>query len=185
LTVEETAGAAKLVARFCGKGESDAEKERSTPIYIADMRLTAEEIRRGDLCKGCGRPAFKSGSWADKGTMYYTAEEAEAARIEDQEWKGLHADCHSARWGLSGSVVMHCCRCCPPPPLPDESIATLRRLFRQSAEEDARRAERWAALGRRPKTPPAPKPKPPDPLERLRSEAARLGYELIPSQPGR
>ena len=181
-TVEETARTATLVVRFCGKGESDAEKERSKPIYTNEMRLTAEEIRRGDPCKGCGRPIFKPGSWAGKGTMYYTSEEAEAARIEDEEWTRLHADCHSARWGLSGSVVQHCFRCCPPPPLPDESIAALARLFRQSADEDARRKQRWDELGRRPKKSAPPKPKPPDPVERLRAEAARLGYELILSK---
>jgi hypothetical protein len=40
-----------------------------------------------------------------------------------------HADCRAARWSLSGHRSVHCFYCCPPPPLSDQQIEQIARIF--------------------------------------------------------
>src|SRR5579885_966311 len=87
-----------------------------------DMRLSWEEYLAGLPCRGCGLPYRADEPWSGsaKGTMYYTEEERAAHDAEAARFRAAHPDCHAIRHSVQGSVVQHCGRCCPPPPLSPE-----------------------------------------------------------------
>lgn len=50
--------------------------------------------------------------------------DAERSRYdeEDSTYRALHGDCVAGRHSVSGSLTMHCMKCCPPPPLSPTQI---------------------------------------------------------------
>lgn len=41
----------------------------------------------------------------------------------------VHGECHSARHSVSGSLTMHCMKCCPPPPLSPTQLEKISALL--------------------------------------------------------
>ncbi|GLZ16426.1 hypothetical protein Acsp04_66610 [Actinomadura sp. NBRC 104425] len=91
--------------------------------------LTWEAYVAGEPCPGCGLPYRDEEPWDFKGTMYFTEEERARYDAEQARFKKAHGDCRSHRHSVSGSLTMHCGKCCPPPPLPPRQIGEIGRLL--------------------------------------------------------
>lgn len=100
-------------------------------VWTDDQRLTWEEFRAGEACRGCGEPFIDAVPWSGsgKGTMPYTDTESAKAEAEEERYRAKHPDCHSMRHRVSGSLTTHCARCCPPPPLSPEQIERLSAIL--------------------------------------------------------
>lgn len=92
--------------------------------------LSWEEYEAGDPCPGCGLPYRDDVPWESKGTMHFTDEERARYEAEEARFKQAHRDCHSVRHSVSGSLTMHCGKCCPPPPLSPEVREAVGTLLR-------------------------------------------------------
>lgn len=92
--------------------------------------LTYEQYRAGAPCPGCRRPYVDAEPFENKGTMHFS--DAERARYDAEEtlFKTAHGLCGSHRHTVSGSLTMHCGKCCPMPPLSPAQIARLGTLLR-------------------------------------------------------
>ncbi|MBB5808924.1 hypothetical protein F4560_008692 [Saccharothrix ecbatanensis] len=62
--------------------------------------------------------------------------------MAEAEYNRRHADCRSHRWTLQGSRATHCGYCCPPPPLSEEQVATIREIF-NSNKPDPSELDTW------------------------------------------
>ncbi|GAA4127940.1 hypothetical protein [Actinomadura keratinilytica] len=91
--------------------------------------LTWEAYVAGEPCPGCGLPYRDGEPWDFKGTMYFTEEERARYDAEEARFKKAHGDCRSHRHSVSGSLTMHCGKCCPPPPLSPRQIEKIGRLL--------------------------------------------------------
>jgi hypothetical protein len=80
-------------------------------------RLTWGDYVAGEPCPGCGLPYRDDERWEFKGTMNFTEEERARHDAEEARFKEAHGDCRASRHSVSGSLTMHCGRCCPLPPL--------------------------------------------------------------------
>ena len=76
-------------------------------------RLPWEAYLAGAPCPGCGLPYCDDERWEFKGTMHFTDEERARYDAEEARFKEVHGDCHASRHSVSGSLTMHCSRCCP------------------------------------------------------------------------
>lgn len=84
----------------------------------------------GEPCPGCGRPYKDTERWEGRGTMHFS--EAERVRYDAEEalYTRAHGQCHAHRHSVSGSLTMHCGRCCPWPPLSPTQVERLSNILR-------------------------------------------------------
>ncbi|MBK6870721.1 MAG: hypothetical protein IPG94_04785 [Kineosporiaceae bacterium] len=110
--------------------------------YTSDMMLTWTEFEAGTPCRRCGQALRDDEPWVSRGTMHLTDDERVRYEGEDARYKAAHGTCRAHRWSIEGSLMTHCGRCCPPPPLSPAQIDRLRVLLRPMAEELAVRRSR-------------------------------------------
>lgn len=91
--------------------------------------LTWEEYEADAPCPGCGMPYVDGERWEFKGTMHFTDEERARHEAEEARFKARHPECHSHRHSVSGSLTLHCGKCCPPPPMSPSQREEIARLF--------------------------------------------------------
>ncbi|MGO1510427.1 MAG: hypothetical protein ACTHW4_07630 [Actinomycetales bacterium] len=110
------------------RAQNESERLRDA-LHCETPKLTWERYAAGDPCPGCGLPYRDEEPWEFKGTMYFTDEERTRYEAEEARFMEAHAECHSSRHSVSGSLTMHCMKCCPPPPLSPRQIEELSRIF--------------------------------------------------------
>lgn len=67
--------------------------------------------------------------WESKGTMHFTDTERARYEAEEARYRGDHPACGSHRHSVSGSLIMHCGKCCPAPPLSPEQCEDIERML--------------------------------------------------------
>jgi hypothetical protein len=90
--------------------------------------LTYEAYHAGSPCPGCGRPYCEAEPWEFQGTINMKPEERARYDSEAEQYAALHGTCGSYRHSASGSLTMHCGRCCPAPPLSPSQIEGIRQI---------------------------------------------------------
>ncbi len=106
------------------------ERERLRESARCDTApLTYEAYKAGSPCLGCGRPYSDAEPWEFRGTMNMKPEERARYDSEAERYAALHGSCGSYRHGVSGSLTMHCGKCCPAPPLSPSQIEGLRHIL--------------------------------------------------------
>ena len=117
------------------KKQQKAQKEaaRLRQAHCEVPSLTWEAYVAGEPCPGCGLPYRDGRPWEFKGTMHFT--EAERARYDAEEarFNEAHGDCHASRHSVSGSLTMHCAKCCPMPPLSPAHLEEIARILSRPA----------------------------------------------------
>lgn len=93
--------------------------------------LTYEQYRAGRPCPGCGHPYIDAEYFEPKGTMHFSGSERARSDADEFRFKEAHASCGSHRHRVSGSLTMHCGKCCPPPPLSPAQCDRLATLLRE------------------------------------------------------
>lgn len=139
LFVVDTGTATAFKGAWCGSGLPDSFLECH---WQDDQRLLYDEMLTGQPCRGCGRPLIGGPRWVP--IRDRSPDEAAALEAEEAAFRALHPDCRAAHWTVGYGYLIHCARCCPPPPM---SPATWKQvndlLSRFSAEH--RERERAAA----------------------------------------
>jgi hypothetical protein len=133
----------KFRARVC----REPSPFRMATKWTDEQRLTWVEFTHGERCRGCGLGFVGGPEW--KPILQRTPEEAELADLEQAEFRARHPDCASMTWRYGSRGVIHCCECCPPPPLSPEQSQRLARIvtdivLRLEAQE-AEVERRWRA----------------------------------------
>ncbi|MGD8202154.1 hypothetical protein ACQE98_16065 [Ornithinimicrobium sp. W1679] len=112
-----------------------AEKNHREAEHIRDavrcevLALAWEQYIAGEPCSGCGLPYRDERPREVRGTMNSTGEERARYEAEEVRYMWDHPGCHSHRHSVSGSLKMHCGRCCPPPPRSPEQRQEIGRLL--------------------------------------------------------
>ena len=96
--------------------------------------LTWKAYQAGEPCPGCGRPYLDEEHWEFRGTMHMTPEERARYDSEEDRYREAHGECHASRFGVAGSLTLHCGKCCPSPPLSPERIEKIARLLGRPSE---------------------------------------------------
>lgn len=91
-------------------------------------QLTWAAYVAGEPCHGCGLPYRDDEPWEFKGTMHFTEEDRARYDAEEARFKRAHGDCHASRHSVSGSLTMHCSKCCPMPPLSPATREDITRI---------------------------------------------------------
>jgi hypothetical protein len=102
---------------------------RREPVRCDVPRLTWAAYVAGEPCPGCGLPYRDDERWEFKGTIHFTDEERAGYDAEEARFKEAHGDCHASRHSASGSLTMHCSRCCPMPPLSPSKLEEIARIL--------------------------------------------------------
>ena len=114
--------------------EADALRNEAKRRVWAEngTRLTRAELLAGVPCRGCGLPIIDR--LGDRpALMRMTEDERSEYEASEAEFAARHPDCRAARWSMSRSRTMHCCFCCPPPPLSEEQIERISTIFKYSS----------------------------------------------------
>lgn len=91
--------------------------------------LTWEAYSAGEPCPGCGLPYRDEERWQFQGTMHLTPDDRARYEAEEARFEEGHGDCHAMRHGVSGSLTMHCSKCCPSPPLSPGQVEEIERIL--------------------------------------------------------
>lgn len=91
--------------------------------------LTWEAYSAGEPCPGCDLPYQDEERWEFRGTMHLTHDERARYEAEEARFEEAHRDCHAMRHSVSGSLTMHCGKCCPSPPLSPRQIERIGRIL--------------------------------------------------------
>lgn len=110
------------------KAQRDAERIRDA-TRCEEPTLTWEQYVAGEPCPGCSLPYRDDEPWESKGTMNFTEKERARYEAEEARYRLDHPECRSHRHSVSGSLTLHCGKCCPPPPMSPEQRETLGRLL--------------------------------------------------------
>ncbi|WP_319446903.1 MULTISPECIES: hypothetical protein [unclassified Mycobacterium] len=95
-----------------------------------DVRsLTYDQYSAGAPCPGCGLPYVDAEPFDFKGTMNLSDVGRLRYDAEQSRYKADHGSCGSHRHGVSGSLTMHCGKCCPPPPMSPAQRERIRALM--------------------------------------------------------
>lgn len=111
------------------RAQKDATRLREA-VRCDVPRLTWAAYAAGEPCPGCGLPYRDDEPWAFRGTMHFTEQERARYDNEEARFKAAHWDCHASRHSVSGSLTMHCARCCPMPPLSPAQREKIGRILR-------------------------------------------------------
>jgi hypothetical protein len=109
------------------------------------MYLSYEEYVAGVGCRGCGEP-LSDGLDGWRPTAKLTDEERAEREAYDARFRERHAECRAARWSIEGSRISHCFYCCPPPPMSEQKIRELNRLFASFGPRDPKELDAWELL---------------------------------------
>jgi hypothetical protein len=113
------------------------DRERLRDSMRCDVApLTFEQYRAGVPCPGCGLPYVDSEPFDFKGTINLSDDERVRYDAEESRFKAAHASCRSHRHSISGSLTMHCGKCCPPPPLSPSQRERIRALMSPTAPHE-------------------------------------------------
>lgn len=91
--------------------------------------LTWAAYVAGEPCPGCRRPYRDEERWEFRGTMHMTPAERARYDAEEERYTKAHGDCHAMRHSVSGSLILHCGKCCPAPPLSPGKIESIGRML--------------------------------------------------------
>jgi hypothetical protein len=109
------------------------DRQRLREVLRCDVApLTYEHYRAGVECPGCGRPYVDAEPFEFKRTMNLSDAERTRYDAEQHRFDVLHAGCGSHRHGVSGSLTMHCGKCCPAPPMSPAQLARIGALLTPS-----------------------------------------------------
>ncbi|MFJ2844892.1 hypothetical protein ACIPD2_25100 [Streptomyces griseofuscus] len=137
---EQRAAARARQKALAAEEEDRRDNERRERWAQEGMRLTWEEFEAGEPCRGCGKPMYdRLGDWPP--LLKLTEEERREYKAAETLFKEQHPNCGSTRWGISGSRVSHCSRCCPPPPLSPRMIRKLSDFFAALPSEEERKKD--------------------------------------------
>jgi hypothetical protein len=117
-------------------------RERDERWKREGVQLTWQEFEDGLPCRGCGDPMYDGlGDW----WPLLKLSEAERAEYEtaQERFSKKHSDCKDMRWSVSGSRVMHCSFCCPPPPLSPKQIERLAEFFTNRPSSNRKDLDAW------------------------------------------
>lgn len=126
------------------EAEADAlrDEERRKVWVEQGMYLTQAEIEAGVNCRGCGQPLVDGlGGWPP--LLMLTDEERPEYEAAEADFKARHSDCRSYRWSMADSRTAHCGFCCPPPPLSDKQIESIRAIFKRAGRLDPVDLDTW------------------------------------------
>ncbi|MCH9736964.1 MAG: hypothetical protein K0U78_20830 [Actinomycetia bacterium] len=98
--------------------------------------LTYEQYRAGAPCPGCGRPYIDREPFEFRGTMNLSEPERKRYDAEQSRFIATHPSCGAARHGVSGSLTMHCTKCCPMPPLSPSQLARIGTLMTPTPDHE-------------------------------------------------
>lgn len=134
-----------LRAALDAEAEDQQRRERSELWRREGRRLSWEEYKAGEPCRGCGEPmSDRLGNW----WPLLKLSEAERREYEEaqQAFREKHSDCKAGQWSIDGSRVGHCGACCPPPPLGPKQIKKLSKIFTTmpSPEERKKDLDVWS-----------------------------------------
>ena len=79
--------------------------------------LTFEQYSSGVPCPGCGRPYVDAEPFDFEGTLNLSDVDRLRYDTEESLFEAAHTSCQSHRHSVSGSLTMHCGKCCPQPPM--------------------------------------------------------------------
>jgi hypothetical protein len=113
------------------------DRQRLRDSMRCDMApLTFEQHRAGVPCPGCGRPYVDAEPFDFKGTMSFSHAERVRYDAEESRFKAVDASCGSHRHGVSGSLTMHCGKCCPMPPMSPSQLERIGALMTPTAPHE-------------------------------------------------
>lgn len=148
LMVDESPGGVALRAAYCRTTVADEVLDHT---WTNDQRLTYEEVLAGEPCRGCGRPLY-GGPESDVPLIDRSPEQQAAIDAEEASFRAIHPECKAMRWSVHGGGILHCGRCCPPPPLGPATIERiaplLARMLLDHRRKEDERARRWESAGR-------------------------------------
>lgn len=116
------------VTKTHDRSQKQAE-DRDAAVRCDVPGLTWTEFVAGEPCPGCGLPYNDGSGWEFKGTMYFTDDERERYDAEEARYMALHGNCRAHRHHVSGSLTLHCGKCCPSPPFSPAQRHRLARIL--------------------------------------------------------
>jgi hypothetical protein len=140
LVVDDAPRSVSLRAAYCRTTVADEVLDHT---WTDDQRLTYEDVVAGEPCRGCGRP-LHGGPELDVAVMHRTPEQQTAIETEESAFRSLHPDCKAMRWSIHGGGVLHCGRCCPPPPLDPATIERVAPLLARMLVDHRNRQDQLA-----------------------------------------
>jgi hypothetical protein len=133
-----------LCAEFCRMTLPDSSVER---VWTDDQRLTYGDLLAGVPCRGCGRPLQRRPSSGYEMAIL----DEHAIKSENAEFLARHAGCGAMRWSIADEEIIHCSRCCPPPPLAPSTISKIAKIigpmFADHELQKEKLSKRWIAAG--------------------------------------
>jgi hypothetical protein len=75
--------------------------------------------------------------------MHFSDEERARYEAEEARFKEAHGECHGSRHSVSGSLTMHCSRCCPMPPLSPTQLEEITRILSRHRPMPPHELMRW------------------------------------------
>lgn len=124
------------------RAQQQSERMRDA-VTCRTAPLGWEQYAAGEPCPGCGLPYQSEEPWTSKGTMYYTDDEHARSDAEETRFREAHAGCHALRHSVSGSITLHCGKCCPWPPLSPGKALELARMLGSMASKQPHELMRW------------------------------------------
>ncbi len=113
------------------------DRERLRDSIRCDVApLTFEQYRAGVPCPGCGRPYVDADPFDFKGTINLSDAERVRYEAEESRFKTDHAACRSHRHSVSGSLTLHCGKCCPTPPMSPAQLQRIGALMTPTARHE-------------------------------------------------
>ncbi|MCX6401817.1 MAG: hypothetical protein NTX33_18040 [Propionibacteriales bacterium] len=111
------------------------EREGSRSSRCTVSGLGWEAYVAGEPCPGCHRPYRDDVPWVFRGTMHFTDDERARYDAEEARYKANHGGCRAHWHGVSGSLTMHCGKCCPPPPMSPSQIESISKILESKTPE--------------------------------------------------
>lgn len=111
--------------------EREKRRREASERWVREgTRLSWDELQAGVACRGCGEPIIDNlGGFPAR--VKETPEQRKAREDKEGAYQRRHPDCHEAQWTMQGSRTIHCCGCCPPPPLGPVLTAKVAEIFRR------------------------------------------------------
>jgi hypothetical protein len=78
--------------------------------------------------------------------MHFTDQEGARYDAEEARFNEAHGDCHGSRHSVSGSLTIHCSRCCPMPPLSPAKVEEIARILSRRRPPQPHELMRWRLL---------------------------------------
>ncbi|WP_448810379.1 hypothetical protein [Agromyces bauzanensis] len=144
---QKTARGLKRKQTAALRAEADAHRREATMREWQErgLLLTYAELLAGEPCRGCGNAIID-----DLGDRPPLVKMTDEERLEyqrlDEAFARVHVDCHEARWSMAGSQAIHCCNCCPPPPMSPRQIEGISAILRSALPAKSSEQDTWQLL---------------------------------------